>query len=81
MVGRSIENQYPPRVTPDPQAAEMLKVSGITTDKINNVSFAVRSGEILGLGGLVGAGRTETLRALFGCDPCRGEILKKGKKR
>ena len=80
MVGRSIENQYPPRVTPDPHAAEMLRVSGITTDKISDVSFVVRSGEILGLGGLVGAGRTETLRAIFGCDPSRGEIQKNGKK-
>lgn len=38
----------------------VLKVDGLTTDKIKNVSFELRKGEILGLGGLVGAGRTET---------------------
>lgn len=80
MVGRSIENQYPPRVIPDSKAEKLLEIRGITTNKVQNISFTVRAGEILGLGGLVGAGRTETLRAIFGCDPHIGEIRKRGVK-
>ena len=80
MVGRSIQNQYPPRVVVKEDKGELLEVRGLTTARIQDVSFKVKAGEILGLGGLVGAGRTETLRAVFGCDPYKGEILKEGKK-
>ena len=58
----------------------VLKVDGLTTDKIKNVSFELRKGEILGLGGLVGAGRTETARAIFGADCIHsGTVTIKGK--
>jgi ribose transport system ATP-binding protein len=55
----------------DRQARDVaLRVSGLSAgDRVRNVSFEVRSGEILGLAGLIGAGRTETLRAIFGADP------------
>lgn len=67
MVGRNIDNQYP-RV--HSQLGDvMLKVDGLTRgDVVNGVSFEVRSGEVVGLSGLVGAGRTEVLRAIFGAD-------------
>lgn len=78
MVGRNIENQYPPRVSVDPDAPALLEVKGITTRKVKDISFQLKEGEILGLGGLVGAGRTETLRAIFGCDPYEGKIWKRG---
>ena len=45
---------------------KILEVKGLTNSKITNVSFTLNKGEILGIGGLVGAGRTELLRAVFG---------------
>ena len=59
----------------------VLEVKGLTNKKIKDVSFSLRKGEILGLGGLVGAGRTETARAIFGADRITsGEVFVKGKR-
>ena len=66
MVGRTIENEYPPRVKN--AGEEVLRVEHLCTHKLKDISFSARSGEILGFVGLVGAGRTETMRALFGAD-------------
>lgn len=68
MVGRELKEQYPKiRV---PIGEERLRVEGLSAGNIvKHVSFSVRSGEILGIAGLVGAGRTETARAVFGVDP------------
>ncbi len=49
-----------------------LKVSGLRTDAISHAAFAVDQGEILGIAGLVGSGRSELLYALFGIDPLQG---------
>ena len=58
----------------------VLSVSGLTTRKLRDVSFALRKGEVLGLAGLVGAGRSELGAALFGLDPVlRGTLQLKGK--
>ncbi|MEV5277260.1 sugar ABC transporter ATP-binding protein [Streptomyces sp. NPDC051994] len=68
MVGRSIEQQYP-RERPDP-GRPLLSVRGLTRHGVfHDVSFEVRAGEVVGLAGLVGAGRTEVARAVFGADP------------
>ncbi|MHB9856885.1 sugar ABC transporter ATP-binding protein [Streptomyces sp. YIM S03343] len=68
MVGRSIEQQYP-REAADP-GAPLLSVSGLTRDGVfHDVGFDVRAGEVVGVAGLVGAGRTEVARAIFGADP------------
>ncbi|MDQ0988126.1 sugar ABC transporter ATP-binding protein [Streptomyces sp. V2I9] len=68
MVGRSIEQQYP-RQRPDPGDA-LLSVRGLTRDGVfHDISFDVHAGEVVGLAGLVGAGRTEVARAVFGADP------------
>jgi len=64
MVGRSIENAYPKHNVPIGDV--VLRVKDLTTSKFRNVSFDVHSGEIFGISGLVGAGRTEILDALFG---------------
>ncbi|MDB5026685.1 MAG: rbsA [Candidatus Eremiobacteraeota bacterium] len=78
MVGRSLEAHFPdlPPVAAD--APVMLDVRGISAASgvpVHDVSFAVRSGEIVGLAGLVGAGRTEIVRAIAGADvPTQGEI-------
>jgi ribose transport system ATP-binding protein len=68
MVGRSIEQQYP-RQRPEKGAA-LLSVEGLTRDGVfHDVSFDVHAGEVVGVAGLVGAGRTEVVRAVFGADP------------
>ncbi|WP_348640382.1 ATP-binding cassette domain-containing protein, partial [Mesorhizobium sp. M2D.F.Ca.ET.226.01.1.1] len=46
-----------------------LALDGVTTRRVEEISFEVRAGEIVGLGGLVGAGRTEVARAIVGLDP------------
>ncbi|MFL5992413.1 MAG: sugar ABC transporter ATP-binding protein [Rubrobacteraceae bacterium] len=68
MVGRDIENLYPK--TEVEIGDVVLRAEGISrNDVLKDCSFEVRSGEILGLAGLVGAGRTELARAVFGADP------------
>jgi ribose transport system ATP-binding protein len=78
MVGRTIENEYPPR--PRSVGKTLMEVSHINTHKLHDISFTLKKGEILGLVGLVGAGRTEIVRALFGADKVRGQqVLIDGK--
>jgi ribose transport system ATP-binding protein len=68
MVGREIENLYPKE---DVDAGDvLLRVEGITRRGVlRDCSFEVRKGEILGFAGIMGAGRTELARAVFGADP------------
>ncbi|WEH17827.1 sugar ABC transporter ATP-binding protein [Streptomyces sp. VNUA24] len=67
MVGRSIEQQYPRERGESGEA--LLVVEGLTRDGVfHDVSFEVRAGEVVGIAGLVGAGRTEVVRAVFGAD-------------
>ena len=77
MVGRTLEQEFPP-ATAKPGAVR-LEVRHLNAPDVRNVSFSVRSGEIVGLGGLVGAGRTETVRLIMGADRLTsGEILVDG---
>lgn len=63
------------------ESEPVLEVKNLSNEKINNVSFELRRGEVLGLAGLVGAGRTELVRAIFGADPVtEGEIFVEGEK-
>ena len=67
MVGRDLKNQFPK--VESKIGEEALRIENYTRDNVfNNVSFTVHKGEILGLSGLVGAGRTEVARAIFGID-------------
>lgn len=77
MVGREVSDTYPKRdFAPGEVVLELRDICG---NGVENVSFAVRSGEIFGLSGLVGAGRTETMRMIFGADPIdSGEVLLNG---
>lgn len=68
MVGRELKDEFPPRRTnPGPVRLEVRGLRRGTA--VRDVGFDVRRGEILGLAGLVGAGRTEAVRLLFGADP------------
>lgn len=67
MVGRDLSEQFPKEVAP--VGDEALRVEGLTRGaRLQDVSFSVRAGEILAIAGLVGAGRTELVRAIFGAD-------------
>jgi ABC-type sugar transport system ATPase subunit len=69
MVGRPISALFPERPQERvPRNGAVLEVRGLTSDAVSDVSFDVSAGEILGFGGLVGAGRTELARCLFGVD-------------
>ncbi|MEK1933687.1 MAG: sugar ABC transporter ATP-binding protein [Pararhizobium sp.] len=81
MVGRKLEEEKV--VVPDLSAAPVaLEVRGLSRGRqIRDVSFSIRRGEILGFAGLMGAGRTEVARAIFGADPLEaGEIHVHGRK-
>ncbi len=68
MVGRKIENLFPTRDT-RPQAAPALEVQGVTQrGVVKDVSFTLHKGEVLGVAGLMGAGRSELARIVFGLD-------------
>ncbi|MBS5703655.1 MAG: sugar ABC transporter ATP-binding protein, partial [Butyricicoccus pullicaecorum] len=67
MVGRSLEEKFPKRDVPI--GGEVFRCEGLSAEKFDNIGFSVRKGEMLGVFGLVGAGRTETMRAIFGADP------------
>lgn len=78
MVGRTIENEFPPR--PNSVGEIIFEVSDINTKILKNVHLYLKKGEILGIVGLVGAGRTETVRAIFGADNVKNKNIKlKGK--
>ncbi|MBC7216726.1 MAG: sugar ABC transporter ATP-binding protein [Candidatus Caldatribacterium sp.] len=81
MVGRNIY-ETAKKEEGSASAEVVLEVRGLSRGRdIRNVSFALRKGEILGLAGLVGAGRTEVARAIFGADPIEsGEVYVKGQK-
>ena len=80
MVGRDIGDTYSNLRRNEPTDEVVLEVRNLCTPKVKNVSFRIHRGEIVGLAGLVGAGRTEVARALFGADPITGgEILIEGK--
>ncbi|MDR1430104.1 MAG: sugar ABC transporter ATP-binding protein [Spirochaetaceae bacterium] len=82
MIGREMSQEFPPRVESGMPRDEPspLRVEGVTNKKLKNISFTLKKGEILGLAGLVGAGRTETVRAVFGADKIdAGKIFVKGK--
>jgi len=80
MVGRDIKNIFPKENIK--RGDVLFEVRGLNKKKIfNNINFKVHSGEILGIAGLMGAGRTELVEAIFGASKAdRGEIIIKGKK-
>ena len=79
MVGRTLDMEYPPRENLSKET--VMQVKNLNANKVFDVNFELKKGEILGLVGLVGSGRTELVRALFGADKkITGEILIEGKR-
>ncbi|HMJ13202.1 MAG TPA: sugar ABC transporter ATP-binding protein, partial [Polyangiaceae bacterium] len=74
MAGRPIEDVFP--AVPHEAGEVLLEVAGLIVESAPGVSFSLRRGEIFGLAGLLGAGRTEALRALFGLDPARDGTIR-----
>ena len=82
MVGRDISQQFPRRREYTGPSEPLLEVEGLSIKGlVNNMSFTVHAGEVVGLAGLVGAGRTEVVRAVAGVDPYdSGAVTIKGRK-
>ena len=73
MVGRSMTVAYPPRAAG--AGAPRLEVRGLSSPgRLEDVSFSVAAGEIVGLGGIVGNGQTDIVRSLFGLIPSHGRV-------
>lgn len=81
MVGRDLGDIYA-KLDKDKEIGDvLLEVKGVSSDYVKEVSFTLHKGEVLGFSGLVGAGRTEVMRAIIGADKMRtGEVYLEGKK-
>jgi ribose transport system ATP-binding protein len=78
MVGRELNETFPQRKTA--QGDVILEACNLTGNSVENISFSLHKGEILGFGGLVGSGRTETMELIAGAKPLQsGEIRVNGK--
>ncbi len=78
MVGREMQDIYPARIGEPPGEMQKarLEVRHLSqSERFNNISFCVRAGEVVGFFGLVGAGRSDVMKALFGLEKYQGEIL------
>jgi ribose transport system ATP-binding protein len=78
MIGKTVFEQYVPKEKECKDA--ILEVKHLSNQKLNDISFDIHAGEIVGFYGLVGAGKTELARAIYGADTYEGEIILKGKK-
>jgi ABC-type sugar transport system ATPase subunit len=79
MVGRELKELFPARTSGVGEVC--VRVDSLSSDTVNEVSFDIRSGEIVGMAGLVGAGRTEVAKAIFGIDKkSGGDIMLDGKR-
>ncbi|SOD61650.1 ribose transport system ATP-binding protein [Streptomyces zhaozhouensis] len=80
MVGHELSAYYPPRAAPGTLGAPVLTVSGGGNDRLADIELTVRAGEVLGVAGLQGSGRSALARAVFGADPfTRGRMTLAGR--
>ena len=80
MTGAKVEKKESKEEKRDLSEEVVLELNGLTNNKVSDISFRLHKGEILGMYGLVGAGRTETVRSIYGADPFTGgRILLNGK--
>lgn len=81
MVGRNLGDIFSSLDRNEDLGEVLLEVRNISTDYVKDISFSLRKGEVVGFSGLVGAGRTETVRGIIGADALKsGEIYLEGKK-
>jgi ABC-type sugar transport system ATPase subunit len=79
MIGRALDLQFPEPSPPLADAPVVLSVRDLRREPaFADISFDIRAGEIVGLAGLVGSGRSEIARAVFGADPSDGQVLLDG---
>lgn len=78
MIGKTVFEAYTPKE--DGRQETILQVQNLSNHKLNDISFEVHKGEIVGFYGLVGAGKTELARAIYGIDDYEGQIIFKGRK-
>ncbi|MEV8396087.1 MULTISPECIES: sugar ABC transporter ATP-binding protein [unclassified Streptomyces] len=78
MVGRELTAYYPPRARPEEIGAERLTVTGGGNGRIDDMHLTLRAGEIVGVAGLQGSGRTSLARALFGAAPFTRGVMTVG---
>jgi ribose transport system ATP-binding protein len=78
MIGKTVFEQYTPR--PEACKDTILQCRHLSNHKLHDVSFDIHEGEIVGFYGLVGAGKTELARAIYGADEYEGEISFKGRR-
>jgi ribose transport system ATP-binding protein/rhamnose transport system ATP-binding protein len=75
MVGREMKDIYPPKTRADAGRKVLMKVEGLHVgNRVFDASLSVRAGEIVGLAGMVGSGRTELASGIFGALPARGTV-------
>ena len=76
MLGRPLTMTFPPKRPVEPDAPVVLDVRDLQAGGVASASFEVRAGEIVGIAGLVGAGRTELARAIFGANRIKGGVAR-----
>jgi len=75
MVGRALDHYFPPLGTPEDFGEVVLKVKNASNEIIKDINFELRKGEVLGVAGLQGSGRTELAQALFGVVPFKVGVV------
>jgi ABC-type sugar transport system ATPase subunit len=75
MVGRSLDHYFPPLGTPEDFGDVVLKVKNASNQILTDINFELRKGEVLGIAGLQGSGRTELAQSLFGVTPFRSGTM------
>ncbi|MET7621840.1 sugar ABC transporter ATP-binding protein [Streptomyces sp. NPDC005408] len=81
MVGRELTAYYPPRARPGEIGPERLTVTGGSNDRVKGIDLTLRAGEVVGVAGLQGSGRTSLARALFGAAPFTAGAMTVGGRR
>jgi len=80
MVGRDLADMYPPKTAPPPDAPVAFEIEGFSVPGfVTDASLSVRRGEVLGVAGLIGAGRTELFEGVLGLRPATGTVRKDGR--